>query len=665
MRYLSILILLITTFSSSAQTKSSIFTSAENGTNGQIVTPALVLGSTSISISNVSVGVTGGFFVTSNSNGGRSFRQDNLKSRQFIRYSFDRYNRVSLSFDFVLGDFRGNTWGYYDFAALEGGGEYVVLAFKDFPGKDFAFRVHTQAGVGPDIQVKSNRLYRIKLLWDQTERNSVLKVFDEFGVLLGTSTLILQNWPCQAAIIGRYDAHAASSKATNLFDNISVDISGNEFYETLATKPITTPTIQITSPPPTTVVISPYKKYTTNVVFSVITNISYTTNVYYQIKEDTFWATNYVTNNSPQSMEIITPKPITSPTTGNAGVENILKTTGSYNDFKEVYNKATNGQTILITSSAVWTASMNIAKKVYIRGIDKENTVITFNLPAKESSGFTVTADGVEISDLQIRGPKRLNKGRGIEVKANGCKLHDLIIDQLYWGMYIQHGFNLVYNVNFRDCQKFIRFHGIGAGDYNWDTYYPIAFNSLKYNVVEDCLFENTEEMPNVGVLNAISSQQGASWILRNSQFRLTKYPYGPVLDAHGNINPGLRGVVSVQIINNDFEVTSPAEVYKFFDWRGGSGIFASNRIKAASGTMVTLREEDYPNTPLTPPYTDPHTDIYIWSNSIPAGVEAIRVDANDLPIIRKGIEYFDSAPTNFLSIPYPHPLRTTINSKI
>lgn len=657
MRFITILIsvfLFANDLFSQSNVTRSIFTSAENGTNNQIVSPAVVLGSTTISISNVSVNVTGGLYISSDSTN-NLFRQDNVKNRQYIRYSFDRYNRVSLSFDFVLGNFKGNTWGYYDFAALEGGGEYVVLAFKDFPGKDFAFRVHTQAGVGPDIQVKSNKLYRIKMLWDQTERNAVLKVFDENNLLLGSSSLVLQNVPCQAAYIGRYDAHLASSRATNKYDNISIDVTGNEFYNTpmvnaLPTPPVSTiPPVIIPAPIFLTLEksITLEKRYVTNFVVSIKTNISYTTNIISEIRQYDFWKTNYITNGPIVSPPIL-PEPIFSPTKADG---ELMSSTGSYEDFKMVYDLAKNGDTILITSSAVWTNSMKISKKLHIRGIDSENTVITFNLPSKESSGFIVTANGVEISNLQIRGPKRQNKGRGIEVKADKCVFHDLVIDQLYWGMYIQHGFNLVYNVNFRDCQKFIRFHGVGAGDYNWEAYYPIAFDSLNYNVVEDCSFDNTEEMPNVGVLNAISSQQGASWILRNSKFRLAKYPYGPVLDAHGNIS-SLRGVVSVQVINNIFEVLPPAEAYKFFDWRGGSGIFASNRLMAASGEMVCLREENYPGP------VDGHSQIYIWNNTLSPGVSGIRVEAGSTNVIRLGQEYFDYAPTNFNSVPYPHPWR-------
>ena len=236
--------------------------------------------------------------------------------------------------------------------------------------------------------------------------------------------------------------------------------------------------------------------------------------------------------------------------------------------------------------------------------------------------------------------------------------LDNLFIDQMYWGMYLQYGFNLVYNVHFRDCQKFIRFHGRGAGTYNWDNYYPIAFDSLNYAVVEDCLFEDTEEMPNVGTLNAISSQQGASWVVRNSTFRLNQHAYGPVLDAHGNISPGLRGVVSVQVINNRFEINSPAEFYKLFDWRGGSGIFASNTVVAASGEMVVLREEDTFDNPLTPPFTDPHSQIYIWGNKIDPRVTPLRIDVDDLSAIKEDSEYFMSPPANFKSVPYPHPLR-------
>ncbi len=619
-----------------------------------------------------------------------SLVQTNTKNRQYIQYNLNKLaSKASLEFDFRLGNFRGVSYGYYDFAAMESpGGEYIVLAFKDFPGKDFAFRVHTQAGVGKDIPVKANTTYNIKMLWDQTERLSTLKVY-EGGALLGTSTLILRNEQCRNFCIGRYDAHASTSPELTYYDNITIDITGKSFYDSVSeaspVPPIIVPSpiivppfVVLTNPPvPFPTIVTNGYVYTTNQVVS--SNSVVKTNVLVTFSTNIVYSTNFVitTNiivafftNANTGPVIFPPEPTNLPPViilppGTNDFYLPIRTgtiieakSAERADILAAYNLAKSGDTIKFTGEATWTTSFSITKRVSLIGSGTNSAIITFNLPSQTSSGFIVTANGTRISGIQIKGIKGANKGRAIEVRADKCVFSNLFIDQMYWGFYLQDGFNLVHSVHFRDCQKYIRFHGKGAGTYNWDTYNPIPFDSLNYAVAEDCVFENTSSMPNVGALNAISSQQGASWVVRNSLFKVAKDPYGPILDAHGNIDPGLRGVVCVQVINNRFEVTSPGEFYKLFDWRGGSGIFASNTIVAPSGEMVVLREEDPEGGSLTPPYRDPHSRIYIWANKIGARITPIRVEANDSAIIRNGVEYFENAPENFKSLPYPHPLR-------
>ncbi len=155
----------------------------------------------------------------------------NSTDREFARYTFDiTHSRVSVGCFVRIGDFDGSTFGSYDLIAMEGDGEFLVLNFQDFPGKDFVWQIHTQSGTHDPILVAPNMTYWVSLLWDQSARRAYLKMYDaSTWELLGSSSIRMENKPCEAVCFGRYDDHGVTSPANHYFDDLMIDYSAADF----------------------------------------------------------------------------------------------------------------------------------------------------------------------------------------------------------------------------------------------------------------------------------------------------------------------------------------------------------------------------------------------------------------------------------------------------
>ena len=157
----------------------------------------------------------------------------NLSNRKFARYTFDvTHPKVSMGCFIRIGNFEGTTSGSYDLIAMEGvDGEFAVLNFQDFPGNDFVFQIHTQAGVNDAFPVTPNTTYWMTLLWDQPNHRASMKVYDAMTwQLVGNSSIGLEpNKECQTVCFGRYDEHAATTSALHYYDDLMIDYSAAHF----------------------------------------------------------------------------------------------------------------------------------------------------------------------------------------------------------------------------------------------------------------------------------------------------------------------------------------------------------------------------------------------------------------------------------------------------
>ena len=164
-----------------------------------------------------------------------AFRNTQGRDHEYATYALTASTAKASMGCFVrMGNFTGATFGSYDLIAMEGdNGEFAVLNFQDFPGADFGWEIHTQAGVGNAIRIVANKTYWITMLWDKGNRQATLKVYDPITwTLVGTSTLALQAENCTLVAFGRYDAHGTKPEADGLFhyyDDLMIDFSNASF----------------------------------------------------------------------------------------------------------------------------------------------------------------------------------------------------------------------------------------------------------------------------------------------------------------------------------------------------------------------------------------------------------------------------------------------------
>jgi uncharacterized repeat protein (TIGR02543 family) len=164
-----------------------------------------------------------------------AFRNTQGRDYEYASYTLtSQAAKVSMGCFVRVGNFTGETFGSYDLIAMEGdNGEFAVLNFQDFPGADFGWEIHTQAGVGNSIRIVANKTYWTTMLWDRGNGKATLKVYDPITwSLVGTSTLALQAENCILVAFGRYDAHGTKPQADGLYhyyDDLMIDFSNASF----------------------------------------------------------------------------------------------------------------------------------------------------------------------------------------------------------------------------------------------------------------------------------------------------------------------------------------------------------------------------------------------------------------------------------------------------
>jgi hypothetical protein len=177
-------------------------------------------------LGSVTVGGT-----TYTDNGSRTIAFKNSTDQEYARYTFDEpHAKVSMGCFFRVGNFTGSTFGSYDVIALEGDDDFQVLNFQDFPGTEFLWEVHTQAGVGGPVRIQANKSYWVTMLWDQNNHEATLRVYDPVNwQLVGTSMLGLEDQPCRTVCFGRYDAHGVTSPNSHYYDDLIIDVTTARF----------------------------------------------------------------------------------------------------------------------------------------------------------------------------------------------------------------------------------------------------------------------------------------------------------------------------------------------------------------------------------------------------------------------------------------------------
>lgn len=341
----------------------------------------------------------------------------------------------------------------------------------------------------------------------------------------------------------------------------------------------------------------------------------------------------------------------------------IVATAATRAAFDTAYSAAAPGDSVVIPAgSNVWSSTYNLSKQsTTVIGVGSNTCIIT-NVTGGNPT-FSVTAPYVTISHLQITGIPGANSGQGVETTANHVRLSHLLLKELADGTFFN-GYGLIDHCILVNCSHTGRHFGYAAGGTQVRAeQYPIPFTSTNYVVWEDCGVEITTSMAGSAGSSIVlfSSQEAASYIVRHTNIKVSKFNIAPAFDYHGN-DPGisdLRGVCGGQIYKVNLTVVSPATFYgKFVDVRGGQLLVYSNTITGFDVLdNVYLREEDSNNPP-----TDRVENTYVFENREgPNGTTPMPpiVDGGATSKIILNTHYFTRAPSGAYStwsLKYPHP---------
>ena len=326
------------------------------------------------------------------------------------------------------------------------------------------------------------------------------------------------------------------------------------------------------------------------------------------------------------------------------------------------HDAASNGDTLVLPSTnTTWTSGVTLSKNsLKVRGMASggQGTNLTVITADGGFTAFTVSGDFNTVSNLQIKGDGVTDEADGFLNTGMHNRYSQLYLRELNVAIYAQ-DFGLVDTSEIDDSWRAARV--IFPSGY-YATYYPLAWDSTNYMVFEDCVFRWTSAKNQTGSQAFISSQVSQSWVFRHNTvvFNNASTDPAPMFDYHGDDQgsgiptPG----VALQVYKNDITVSAGSiSGQKFVDVRGSRSLVYSNKVSGASfdaNQGLFYREErplDVPNYIVN--------NSYEWENyDGTTGTDPIPV--NDDVNITAGVDYFTTALSPLVQIPYPHPMRSS-----
>ena len=341
----------------------------------------------------------------------------------------------------------------------------------------------------------------------------------------------------------------------------------------------------------------------------------------------------------------------------------IVATAATRAAFDVAYSAAVSGDSVLIPAgSNVWSSTYNLSKQsTTVFGVGSNKCIIA-NVTGGNPT-FSVTQPFITISNLQIRGIAGANSGQGVETTVNHVRLSHILFQELADGTFFN-GYGLIDHCILINCTHTGRHFGyIAGGAQVRAEQYPIPFTSTNYVVWEDCGVEITPSMTTSAgsSISLFSSQEGASYIVRHTNIKVSKLNIAPAFDYHGNDPgiPSLRGVCGGQIYKVRMTIVPPATFNgKFVDVRAGQLLVYSNTVTGFDVLdNVYLREEDSDNPP-----TDRVENTYVFENregTTGTSVMPATIDSGASAKILLNTHYFTNPPSGAYSawsVKYPHP---------
>lgn len=275
----------------------------------------------------------------------------------------------------------------------------------------------------------------------------------------------------------------------------------------------------------------------------------------------------------------------------------------SYNAVRAALAIAPVNTTVIVPAgTATWSQQMPITRGVTLQGAGIGATVITLAVPntgGNFNGGAILVnhSDPCEISGFTFQGDGSRN-AFAISWSPGGGKVTNCKFDGFQIALYDNNSFGGAFQCQFVNNQVSGRVYGDSIGCINWDTYYPIAFNSTNYFFFEDCSFTINTSFGS-GSHTFVSSGQGSSYVVRHCTFAWSADQLSPAFDWHGDqATDGTRGNLSSQIYGNTFAISGSGSLNNLVDARGGQSLVYSNVITGGTfgGANQIRYREEYPS---------------------------------------------------------------------
>jgi len=374
---------------------------------------------------------------------------------------------------------------------------------------------------------------------------------------------------------------------------------------------------------------------------------------------------------------------------------------------QDAISNAQSGDTIVLPScTSVWTSQLIIDKELCFKGQGLDNTILINANPDNYTGivGVSIDVDTEEsthISGITFRSDRVNSKQYHITVR--GDEEYQIDSCKFVGGMgYLSKdiavfGYNtagVIYNCIFDSAS--IEAILVRASNQIWLE--DPTLGSEKATFVENCLFVNSPGG------HAITSEQGAKTVFRYNDVHDTD------IDVHGHcFNQGMNSARHYEIYEND--IYSLGSSYRFGMYiRGGTGVIFNNRLHESGisgGFHAEIALTDYRATANCPndgcgtegyPLYDQigrgknqeSEPLYLWNNRIDENNDGI-MNRDAIVMVREAhVNDCDTLPTtyyikneshggeinpdyyndgrqmpNYISYPYPHPLRESLVTSI
>jgi hypothetical protein len=333
----------------------------------------------------------------------------------------------------------------------------------------------------------------------------------------------------------------------------------------------------------------------------------------------------------------------------------VVAASASRADVLRAYDDALPGDTLRIPAgTATWSDSLVVEKDLTIEGAGPASTKLVNTQSASqglESPIFDIVGASVTVAGIWFQDEDVDSDSDGVRVTALGSTtvIHDCLFEGFSFGLKVQAGFGLAYDVTFLNDDVHVRVRGSNdTSDFDGfaDGPPPWGWDSANYFVFEDCTFRREDWREDT---YSIDTEFPANYMVRHCLFEEERAANVGLdgVDMHGESHPG-RVPLGIVLYDNTWRVTGSSTVneMKLADVRGGAYSLVFDNVVEGVRAYDVVRDDPTSGVLMT--------DTHLWGNT--GNGSSVPTYGDDG--VAAGVNYFTAEPSALELLPYPHPLR-------